>query len=137
MIIDTIRGDIFQTPHKHIAFAVNTEGYNDAGFAGAVSLKYWPALGSTGAKKSGEVLQKTTGEKTFHALVCHSLGGDRWKKTPKLVTQCLDKLDVPDHEPIAVVLMGAGMIRQMGGADVFAIMGGIGRSKKKIVIYTL
>jgi hypothetical protein len=131
MIIDTIRGDVFKTPHKHIAFAVNTEGHNDAGFAGAVSSKYWPALESTGAKKPGEVLQKSAAGKTFHALVCHSLGGDSWKKTPELVAQCLDKLEVPDDEPIAVVLMGAGMIGQMGGADVFSIMGGHGPFQEK------
>ena len=34
MVVKTIQEDIFNTEAKHIAFAVNTEGYNDAGFAG-------------------------------------------------------------------------------------------------------
>lgn len=136
MIINTIRGDVFQAPHKHIAFAVNTEGYNDTGFAGAVSSRYWPELANTGAKKLGDVISKN-GDKTFHALVCHSLGGDGWKKTTEAVTRCLDSLDIPDDEVIAIVLMGAGMVGQMGGADVFSILGGMARSKKKVAVYTL
>mgnify|MGYP001602394008 CR=1 FL=1 len=58
MIVNTTRGDVFQAPHKHIAFAVNTEGYNDAGFAGAVSSRYWPELANTGTKKLGDALMK-------------------------------------------------------------------------------
>lgn len=137
MIVNTTRGDVFQSPNKHIAFAVNTEGYNDAGFAGAVSSRYWPELANTGATKLGDVISKNGKGKTFHALVCHSLGGDGWKKTAETVTKCLDSLDVPDGETIAIVLMGAGMVGQMGGADVFSIIGGMARSKKKVVVYTL
>ncbi len=137
MIVDTVRGDVFKTPHKYIAFAVNTEGCNDAGFAGAVSSRYWPELANTGAKKLGDVISKDGKGKTFHALVCHSLGGDAWKKTAETVTKCLDSLDVSDDETIAIVLMGAGMIGRMGGADVFSILGGMARSTKKVVVYRL
>jgi len=41
MIVNMVRGNIFETPHSRIAFAVNTEGSNDAGFAGQVSSRYW------------------------------------------------------------------------------------------------
>jgi len=40
MIVDMVRGDIFETDCKYIAFAVNTEGINDAGFAGQVSRRF-------------------------------------------------------------------------------------------------
>ena len=36
MVVSTENKDIFKTEAKHIAFAINKEGYNDAGFAGAV-----------------------------------------------------------------------------------------------------
>ncbi len=36
MIKDVITGNIFKTNCKHIAFAINTDGYNDAGFSGQV-----------------------------------------------------------------------------------------------------
>lgn len=137
MIVDTIRGDVFKASHAHIAFAVNTEGFNDAGFAGAVSSRHWNELANTGKKKLGDVLSKNGKGKTFHALVCHSLGGDGWNKTAETVTKCLDSLDVPDTETIAVVLMGAGMVGQMGGADVYSILGGMARSKKRLAVYTL
>ena len=137
MIVNTTRGDVFKAPHKHIAFAVNTEGFNDAGFAGAVSSRHWPQLTNTGAMKLGDVVSMNVNGKTFHALVCHSLGGDGWKKTAETVTTCLDSLDVPDDETIAIVLMGAGMVGQLGNADVFSILGGMARSKKKVAVYTL
>ena len=137
MIVNTTRGDVFQTPHKHIAFAVNTQGHNDAGFAGAVSSRHWSELANTGPKKLGDVISKNGNGKTFHALVCHSLGDDGWKETAETVTKCLDSLDVSEDETIAIVLMGAGMVGQMGGADVFSILGGMARSKKKVAVYTL
>ena len=73
MIVNRVRGDIFAAPQKHIAFAVNTQGYNDAGFAGQVSSRIWPKLVSTGGNELGEVLTHKNGNKTYHALVCHSL----------------------------------------------------------------
>ena len=64
----------------------------------------------------------------------------RWtvgETPPEVVTKCLDSLDVPDNEPIAVVLMGGGMIGQMMGAEVEAIKRGMQRSKKQVVVYSL
>lgn len=136
MIVDTKRGDVFQSGAKHIAFAVNTEGYNDAGFAGAISRK-WPELANTGEKKLGSVMSKTIDGVTYHALVCHSLGGDGWKRTPEAVEFCLDALNALEGETIAIVLMGAGMVGQMGGADVFGNLGGMARSSKRVAVYTL
>lgn len=136
MIIDTVRGDVFRTALRHIAFAVNTNGYNGAGFAGLVASRHWPELADTGVKKLGSVMSRSVGEKTFYALVCHTLNRSGWKKTPEIVAQCLDSLDIPDGEPIAVVLMGSGRVGQMGGADVFAILGGLARSNQKIIVYT-
>jgi len=137
MIVDTIRGDVFQTTNKHIAFAVNTEGCNDSGFAGAVSSSYWPELANIGAKNFGDVISKNGNGKTFHAIVCHSLDRDGWKKTAETVTKCLDSLYIPDDETIAIVLIGAGMVGQMCGADTFSILGGIARSRNKVAVYTL
>lgn len=138
MIVDTVRGDVFKSPHKYIAFAVNTEGYNDAGFAGAVSSRYWPELANTGKKQLGDVLRNTADKKTFYAVVCHSLEAkDGWHYAATIVEKCLNKVEVPDSETIAVVLMGSGMVGQLGGADIFAILGGIARSKKRVAVYTL
>ncbi len=136
MIIDTVRGDIFGTDCKHVGFAVNTQGYNDAGFAGMVASRHWPGLDNTGEKQLGEILSHMTAGKTFHALVCHSLDKGGWDKTAEVVTKCLDQLKIPEEEPIALVLMGSGPVGQAQGADVYAIMGGIARSKKSVIIYT-
>lgn len=136
MIINRVRGDIFEASQKHIAFAVNTEGYNEAGFAGQVSSRIWPKLTNTGGNELGEVLTHKNSSKTYHALVCHSLEPGGWNDTPRVVRECLDKIDVPDGEEIAVVLMGSGPVGMMQGADVEAILAGMQNSKKKLVVYT-
>jgi len=136
MIVNRVRGDIFKAPQKHIAFAVNTQGVNNDGFAGQVSERVWPELALTGGNQLGEVLTLTKGAKTYHALVCHSLRVGGWKKTPEVVRECLDMIDVPDHEEVAVVLMGSGPVGKECGADVEAILTGMKESKKKLVVYT-
>lgn len=136
MIVDMVRGDIFRTHCKHIAFAVNVEGYNDAGFAGAVTSRHWPELANTGGNRLGDVLHHQVGEKTFYALVCHELGGSGWTRTPDFVEQCLNMLEVSKDESIAIVLMGSGMVGQLGGADIFLILGAMARSNKRVFVYT-
>ncbi|MFA6429867.1 MAG: hypothetical protein WCV84_05215 [Patescibacteria group bacterium] len=137
MIVGKVRGDIFESPHQHLAFAVNAEGYNDEGFAGLVSGRFWPELAETGGNQLGETLSKQCGSRTFHALVCHELRGSHFQRTPQLVEECLNKLDVPENETIGVVLMGSGFAGMMLRADVGAILDGIERSRKRVVIYAL
>lgn len=137
MIIDMVRGDIFKSPHKHVAFAVNVEGYNDAGFAGQVSSRYWRDLANTGKKQLGDILTRKMDDKTFHAIVCHALTKEGWHYTAVTVEKCLDRIEAPMDEVIGVVLMGGGMIGQMSGADVFAILGSMARVKRMVVVYTL
>lgn len=134
MITKVLNEDVFKTPYKHIAFAINTEGFNDAGFAGQVSGRYAPTLANTGKKQLGEIVSIQAGEKTFHGLVCHSLKNG-WKGAPEAITSCLEKIET--DEPIAVVLMGAGMIGQMSGADVIANAKAIHKAKKNIVLHSL
>jgi len=138
MIIDCVRGDIFEADLQHIAFAVNTEGFNDSGFAGVVAKRYWPALANTEPKQLGEVLSREVDSSlTFHALVCHELRGSGWGHAPKHIENCLNSLDVPQDEVIGVVAIGAGMVGRMAGADLFANLGAIARSNKACKVYTL
>ena len=137
MIIGRVAGDVFRAPQKHIAFAVNEEGENFVGFAGQVASMIWPELEETGGNDLGEVLEYVSGSKTYYALVCHTqeLGG--WDNTPEIVRECLDNIDIPNNEEIAVVLMGSGEIGIKEGADVEAILQGMEQSKKHLVVYTL
>lgn len=138
MIVDTVKGDILESPHKHIAFAINTEGINDSGFAGLVARRFWPELAYIGASKLGTVLTKTIlSGPTFHALVCHSLAAGGWDGTPEHVTRCLDTLSVPEGETVAIVGIGTGPVGRLGGADADAIREGIARSETQCAVYTL
>lgn len=138
MILETIRGDIFESPHKHIIFAVNTEGFNDAGFAGLVAYRYWPELANTGPQIIGTVLSKESDERVFHAVVCHSLSGEPgWNQAPETVRRCLDELDVPEEEVVGAVLVGAGLIGMMSGANPHAIHDAMNNSNRQLKVYHL
>lgn len=140
MIIDMILGDVLETPYNHIAFKVNPDGWNSSSSAaGQISWRYGLGLEYTGEKSLGEVMSYQAGEKTLHALVCHSCDNSResFKDMPKTVTKCLDSLDVPENEIIAVVLMTPGSWEgEVSGANYIEILGGIARSKKKVVVYS-
>jgi len=120
---------VLETDWKNIAFAINIEGDNSRGFSGIIAKEYWPGIENTGKKKLGETINWKCGSKIFHALVCYSLGTDGWEKTPDAITHCLDSLDIPESEPIAIVLIG-----ERGGREK-EILGGIARSKKKVEVY--
>lgn len=137
MVIDKVKGDIFASACRHIAFAVNTEGSNDAGFAGHVASRYWPELEEMGEAALGEVRSRRCGHYTFHALVCHVLDVGGFAQTPRYVEECLNKLDVPDDQVIGVVLMGSGPVGRALKADVPAIVEAMHRSTKSLIIYSL
>lgn len=144
MIVDVIRGDVLESKHSYIVFAVNTSGANDAGFAGAVASRYWPELSSIGPTPVGAILEKVwpgTPVRTFFAIACHELREGGWANAPEVIQRTLD--DISDRwlwmplGPIAVVLMGAGMIGKMCGADVLSNLGAMARSRLPVVVYTL
>lgn len=137
MIVKQIRGDIIKSEHKHIVFAVNTEGYNDAGFAGLIARRFWPDLVITGEQKLGTVLKKKSGEKTFHAIVCHSLKADGWKDSPRIIEEALNALDIPKDEEIGAVAIGNGPVGLMMGADGDANLKAMEKSTRKVVVYSL
>lgn len=134
MIVARKVGDIIAGSERHMAFAINSEGHNDAGLAGNVAYNFWPELASTGPIRMGEILSKNTGSKVFHALVVHSLT-EGWDESPKHIETCFNQLDVPTDEEIASVAIGAGMIGLLSGADPAANLDAMERSDKSIVVY--
>ena len=136
MIKKVVTGNVFTTSLSDIAFAINTNGFNDGGFAGRV-MKHTQKFASTGEQKLGTLITADGNGKKFHGIVCHSLNPGGWDKAPESITEALDKIDVPDNKEIAVVLMGTGMIGQMSGADGRANVKAIHASKKSCVVYTL
>lgn len=134
MIINNKQGnDILKGGETRIAFAVNTEGCNDAGFAGLISRKYWPELADIGECKLGTVLTKTTADGiTLYALVCHSLENG-WHNQTETIQKCFDSIEC--DEPIASISIGTGLIGVLSGANFAQIKKGMELSKKKIILY--
>jgi hypothetical protein len=137
MIQNVVRGDILLSGRKHILFGVNTEGYNDAGFAGMIARRYLPQIANTGPMNLGDKLEFEAEGKTFHALVCHSLGVDGWTNAPRVIEETLNRIQLPAGEMLASIAMGSGLIGKMQGADPIEILGALHRSKPPIELYVL
>ena len=134
MVVKTVQDDIFNSEAKHIAFAINSEGYNDAGFAGKVSSEYWPELAICGEHEIGTVLSKTVGDKTFHALVCHSLHNGWGDNQAEVIKECFDNIPAND-EHIATIAIGTGFVGMMSGANFRQIVCGMHDSKQQIILH--
>lgn len=133
MIIETIENqDVFSTKLKHIAFAINSNGLNEDGFAGKVS-KSWPELNNL-TFQIGSSLSKKIGGKTFHALVCHSLDENGWgKDQAEIIKTCFDSIDT--EEPVATIAIGTELMDRISGANFQQIVYGMEMSNKKITLY--
>ena len=134
MVVKTVQDDIFNSDAKHIAFAVNIEGFNDSGFAGQISSQYWNELANCGEYELGTVFSKTVGDKTFHALVCHSLHNGWGKNQAEVIRRCFDTIPV-NGEPIATIAIGTGFVGMMSGADFRQIVCGMHDSQQQIILY--
>jgi len=134
MLVKTVQGDIFNSEAKHIAFAVNKEGYNDAGFAGQVSSKYWNELANCGLHEIGTVLSKKVGDKTFHALVCHSLENGWGENQAEVIKECFDKIPT-NGEPVATIAIGTGFVGMMSGANFRQIICGMHDSEQQVMLH--
>ena len=136
MVVKAVQDNIFNTDAKHIAFAINTEGYNDSGFAGKVSSKYWNELAVCGKHELGTVLSKTVGDKTYHALVCHSLNDGWGDNQAEVIKECFDKIPA-SGEPIATIAIGTGFVGLLTGANFKQIICGMHDSNQQIVLHSI
>ena len=133
MIVKTLPKDILKTDIKHIAFAINKEGYNDAGFAGQVSYIYWPELANIWENEIGTVLSRKFENKVFHAVVCHSLKEGWGNNQRETIRKCFD--NIPSNgEPIATIAIGTGLIGQLSGANFPQILCGMHDSQQQVIL---
>ena len=133
MIIEIKKGnDILAGNEKRIAFAVNSEGVNDSGFAGMISRKFWPELAFIGKTELGTVLSKRVGNVEYFALCCHSLKNG-WGDQQKVIKQCFDA--IPGDAPVASISIGTGVVGILSGAQFSLIKAGMEDSNKKIILY--
>ena len=135
MIIERRNGkDIFSGNHKHIVFAVNSEGINDAGFAGKIARMFWPELAHIGECRLGTCLTKENNGVYYHALVCHSLQNG-WGDSREIIKSCFDAIETDDEDEVASIAIGSGIIGILSGANFDEIVSGMEASSKKIILY--
>lgn len=133
MIIENKQGnDILNGNERRIAFAVNSEGVNDSGFAGMISRKFWPELAFIGKTELGTVLTKRVADVEYFALCCHSLKNG-WGDQQRVIKECFDA--IPGDEPVASISIGTGFVGVFSGANFSLIKAGMEDSQKKIILY--
>ena len=137
MIIDAISGDVFNSPHKHIAFALRITGRKSSSIVEQVDSKFDTGFSSTTDNELGTVVSESKGDMNFHGLVCHGGSGVWWEKAPQSITKALDAIESDDDDIIAVVLMGYGLMSLMSGVDIKKNIEAIHKSKKPCVVYAL
>ncbi len=130
MIIGRKKGDIM-LGNKRIAFAINTEGFDDTAFARVISDRYWNELAYRGDHRLGTILTKKVGDVEFFALVCHSLHNG-WNNQSNIIQKCFDA--IPGNEPVAFMSIGNGLIGLSGGNS-NKINHGMEMSNKRIILY--
>ena len=131
MIVNTFNHDMFKTNCKNIAFAINTEGYNDTGFPGEVADRCWKELSNCGKNEIGTILSKKVGDTTFYAIVCYSLDYGWSENIEEIIKDCFDRLPL-NGEPVAAESIGTGFAGVMTGADFRKIIKGMHESKQQI-----
>ena len=133
MIIMEKSGNILAGGEKRFAFAVNSQGVNDSGFAGVVSRNFWPELACIGETELGTVLTKEVDGVEYFALCCHSLEKDGWANQEEIIKKCFDA--IPGDDPVASIAIGTGLIGVLSGADFEFIRAGMEASKANIILY--
>lgn len=113
-ITSTIPDDVFGSDLP-IAFATNVEGFNDAGFAGAIARRGWPELNDSIPRAMGSWRTHTLDGRTLYAICCHSIDDGTWDYAA--ITRALDEIAATEPGPLAVVWMGRGVIGRLLGAD--------------------
>lgn len=131
MIVKKVYGDVFTTEDSCIVFALNTEGYNDSGFAGQVAKRFFPEIANTGGNRLGDVLSKTVGDKTFYGIVCHSLH-DGWNGADKIILRALNEMK---HQEASVIAIGTGFVGMVSGAPAKEIYRSFEECNKKLTLY--
>ncbi len=137
MINKTLHGNIFDTEAEHIAFSINAEGAVGGGFDGQVIEHGWSELSKCGANPIGTVFSKKIGDKTYHALVTHSLrnGWGTPEEQRENTRKCFDNIQVPEGTEISSIAIGTGFIGVMSGASPKHIVCGMCDSKANITLY--
>lgn len=135
-ILETIQGDVLHSGLP-IVFAINTEGANDAGFAGLVSHRFWPDLAQIGPCDIGSVVAKEAVGHRFYGVVCHTLHDGSWKldTITRALDQIADQLGVDN--PVAVIWMGHGLVGRLTGVDPEATKAAIHSSRLPTHLYHL
>ena len=133
MIIKAVNDNIYNTEAKHIAFAINTEWFNDLGFAEKVS-EDWNDLKNCKKNRIGTVISRKINGNIFHALVCHSLNEGWGDNQAYNIKECFDNIPA-NGEQVATITIGAGDISKRDGADFAKIICGMHDSEQKVIFY--
>lgn len=132
IIAEKIGKDILTSGEKRICFAISSDGYNNTGFAGIISKKFWPEIANSCKNELGTIISKEVNGITFYALCCHSLEKG-WSDQETVIRKCFDS--IPGEDPVAAIRIGTDISENMSGAKFSDIRAGMEASEKRIILY--
>src|SRR5690606_10958137 len=98
-------------------------------------VKVWPERKNMGENKLGDVISKQIGDKTLHAIICYSVYENALSWSSTIVEQCLENLDLPADEKIAIIWMKNGEGEFANEEGYFEPMEPVARSKCEFITY--
>jgi len=135
---ETVRGfSVLETNINYIAFTVDVSNKETAyTFARLVSDRAWPELANFQPKKPGEMSFKEADDgRVYFALACrNSKTGNQ--KIGELIKICLDKMEAPEDELVALLVTGADVRSAKKKDNFLAILKGAMDCNKKVVVFT-
>ncbi len=135
MIVDVINDDMLTaSSHKYVAFGINTEGVLRGEFAREICNNYALGFSVTGKRELGEIIIIQTGLTKYYGIVCYSLENG-WNDSPKILADCLNRIETLEKEKIAVYIMDSEFFTQMADANLNEIIKAIHLSQKQCVVY--
>lgn len=132
-----INGRINETNCRHIASMVSVSGSYEFGEVGKFLGRFWPDLSEINEMQIGTTLSHLTEGRNFHLLACYSREWDEKTKMPGFLEQCLNKLQIPEGETIALQVSDYHPSKKTDEivCGIYEILGAIARSKVSAVVY--
>lgn len=134
MIINTSQKGIFEDSPKHVAFAINTDGYDNAGLGKLILENVWPDLYKNENFEIGDVKSKEIENIIFHAMVTYSLDKELEDNHGIIIKECLDKIKT-EGAPIHVGAIGTSFVGKSKGVNFNNVICGMMDSDKNIILH--
>ncbi len=134
MIVGIIEGQIDRMQYSHIAAIYDENGRFPLTWVGdfmSGGFGIHTPLGTVFSEKAKNFVR----EQTHHTMVCYPAKHDDIKKITSCLTECLNKLDIPEGETVALHIPICPGETPVLNHYPFSLLGAIACSNKYVVVH--